>query len=83
MINDYVEPSTPFKLETGKKPSILYLRVLFFTCVVRKATAHVGKKTLNIRHQAQKFFCVIFVEITKHQKGYISYVPHKRNIVSS
>ena len=41
-----------FKLVTGKKPLVSHLRVLFCPCVVRKATSHVGTKTLNIRHQA-------------------------------
>ena len=36
-----------------------------------------------MRHQAQKGFCGIFVGIPQHQKGYIVYVSHKRNITSS
>ena len=34
---------TPFKLATGTKPSVSYLRVLFCPCVVWKSTAHVDK----------------------------------------
>ena len=34
-------------------------------------------------HQAQMVFCGIFVGIPQHQKGYIVYIPHIRNIVSS
>ena len=60
-----------------------HLRVLFFPCVVRKATAHVETKTLNMRHQAQKGFRIIFVEIPEHQKGYLAYVPSTRKIMSS
>ena len=45
------------------------MRVIF-PCVVRKATAHIETNTLNMRHQAQKVFCGIFVEIPEHQKGY-------------
>ena len=71
-----------FKFATGTKPSILHLRVLFCPCFVREDTAHVGKKALNIRHQAQKGFCGIFVGIPQHQKGYLFYVPHKRKIIS-
>ena len=68
LINEDNEPTTPFKLATGTKPSLSHLRVLFFSCVVRKATAHVDKKALNMCHQAQKGFCGIFVGIPQHQK---------------
>ena len=57
-------PTTPFKLMKGKNISVSHLRVLFFPCVVRKATAHSDKKALNMRHQAQKGFRSIFVGIT-------------------
>ena len=75
--------TTPHKLETGTKPSVSHLRVLFFPCVVRKATAHVETKTLNKSHQAQRVFRVIFVGIPDHQKGYLVYVPSTRKIISS
>ena len=55
----------------------------FFSCFVRKATAHVETKTLNMRHQAQKGFRGIFVGIPEHQKGYLVYVPNTRMIISS
>ena len=83
LINEDGGKTTPFKLATGMKPSILHLRVLFFSFVVQKATAHVGTKALNMCHQVQKFFCGIFDGIPQHQKGYLVYVPNKRNIVSS
>ena len=54
LINEDGDPTTPHKLATGTKTSVSHLRVLFFPCVVRKATAHVDTKTLNMRHQAQK-----------------------------
>ena len=63
LINEDGDPTTPHKLATGTKPSVSQLRVLFFPCVVRNATAHVETKTLNMRHQAQKGFCGIFVGI--------------------
>ena len=63
LINKDSDPTTPFKLATGIKPSVSHLRVLFCQCVVRKATAHVGTKTLNMRHLAQKGFRGIFVGI--------------------
>ena len=83
MINEDGNPTTPYKLATGKKPSVSHLCVLFCPCVVWKATAHVGKKVLNMRHQSQKGFHSIFVEIPRHQKGYIVYVPSSSNIISS
>ena len=68
LINEDGDPTTPHKLATGTKPSVSHLRVLFCPCVVRKSTAHVEKKTLNMRHQAQKGFRGIFVGIPEHQK---------------
>ena len=38
IINEDGDPTTPHKLATGTKPSVSHLRVLFFPCVVRKAT---------------------------------------------
>ena len=63
MINEDGKPTTPYKLATGTKLSVSHLRVLFFPCVVREATAHVGTKALNMRHQSQKGFRGIFVGI--------------------
>ena len=77
------DPTTPYKLATGKKPSVSHLRVLFCPCVVQKATANIGTKALNMRHQTQKEFCGIFVGIPQHQKGYLVYVPITRKIMSS
>ena len=50
LINQYGEPTTPFKLVTGTNPSVSHLRVLFCPCDVRKATAHVDKR---------RYICVI------------------------
>ena len=83
LINEDGDPTTPQKLATGTKPSVLHLRVLFCPCVVRKATAHVETKTLNMRHQAQKGFCGIFVGIPEHQKGYLVYIPSTRKVILS
>ena len=52
LINEDGNPTTPLKLSTGTKPSVLHLRVLFCLYAVRKATAHVETKKLNMRHQA-------------------------------
>ena len=68
LINEDGDPTTPHKLATGTKPSVSHLRVLFCPCVVRKATAHVETKALNMRHQAQEGFLGIFVSIPEHQK---------------
>ena len=75
LINEDGDPTTPHKLATGTKPSVSHLRVLFFPCVVRKATAHVDTKTLNMRHQAHKGFRSIFVGIPQHQKYTLSTYP--------
>ena len=45
LINEDGDPTTPYKMSTRTKPSVLYLRVLFCPCVVRKSTAHVETKT--------------------------------------
>ena len=82
LINKDGDPKMPHKRATGTKPSVSHLRVLFCPCVVQKATAHVNKKTLNMRHQAQKGFRGIFVGITQHQKGYHVYVPSTRKVIS-
>ena len=57
--------------------------MLFCMCVLRKATAHVGKKALNMCHQAQKGFQGIFVVNPQHQQGYLVYVPGTRKIIYS
>ena len=80
LINKDGDLTTSFKLETGKKPSVSHLRVLFCPCVLRKAAAHVDKKLLNMRHQAQNGFCGIFVGIPQHHKGYLVYVPSTKKL---
>ena len=82
-INEDGDPTMPHKLARGTKPSVSHLRVLFCPCVVRKSTAHVETKTLNMCHQAQKGFCGIFVGITEHQKGYLVYVISTRKLICS
>ena len=81
-INKYGKPTTSFKLATGTKPSVSHSRVLFCPCVVRKSTASVDKKSLNMRHQAQKRFRSIFVGIAQHQKVCLVYVSSTRKIIS-
>ena len=61
IIDEDGDPTTPYKPATGTKPSVSDLHVLFFPCAVRKGTARVGAKALNMCHQAQKGFCGIFV----------------------
>ena len=72
-----MQPHTRHLLMSGM------LNVLFYPCVVRKSTAHVETRTLNMRHQAQKRFCGIFVGMTQHQKGYLVYVHSTRKVISS
>ena len=81
LINEDGDPTTPHKLSTSMKPSVSHFSVLFFPCVVRKATAHVETKTLNMRHQAQKGFRGIFMGIPQHQKLYLVYVPSTRKVI--
>ena len=68
LINEYGDPTTPYKLATGTKPSVLHSCVLFFQFFVRKATAHVGIKALNMRHQEQKGFAVSSLEFHSIKK---------------
>ena len=74
MLNQDGEPTTPHKLEICAKSSVSNLRVLFYPCVVQKATAYVEKKVLNMCHWSKKSSWVIFVGITQHHKGYLFYV---------
>ena len=83
VINGDGDTTTAHKLATGKKPSVSHLHVLCCTCVVRKDTAHIETKTLNVCHQDQKGFRSIFVGIPDHQKGYLVYVHSTRKIISS
>ena len=83
LINEDGDPTTPHKMATGTKPSVSHIHVLFCPCVVRKATAQVETKTLNMCHQAQKGFCGIFMGIQQHQKGYLVYVPSTRKVILS
>ena len=83
LINEYGESTTTFKLATGTRPSVSYSRLFFCPYFVQKSTTHIDRKALNIRHQAQKAFSRIFVEIPEYQKGYLVYVPIIRKIISS
>ena len=75
IINEYGNPTTPHKLAIGTKLSVSHLRMLFCPCVVRKATAHVETKTLNMHHQAQKGFRGIFVGIPSIKKDILCKYP--------
>ena len=68
LINEDGDPTTAYKLATGTKHSVSHLHVLFCPCVVWKDTAKFVTKELNMRHQAQRGFCGIFVGILHHQK---------------
>ena len=62
IINEDREPTTPFKLVTGKKTSVSHLRMLFPPCISQKYTENVDKKALNMHRQALKGFCSIFLK---------------------
>ena len=83
MINKDGDLTTQFKLATGTKTLVSHLRVLFRPCIVRKDTAHVDKKALNMRHQTQNGFRGIVVVIPQHQKGHLVYITSTRKIISS
>ena len=83
LVNQDGEPSILHKMENFMKPLVSNPHVLFCTCVVLKATAHVNTTVLKTRHQSQNFFCGIFVGITQHQKCYLIYVPSTQKIVFS
>ena len=51
--------------------------------VVRKSTAHVDTKALNMCRQSKNRFWGIFVVIPQYQKGHLIYVPIIVKIVSS
>ena len=65
LINEDGDLTTIYKLATGTKPSVSHLCVLFCPFILRKATSRLGTKVLNMCHQAQKGFRVIFVGISK------------------
>ena len=69
LINKYGEPTTPFKLAKDIKTSVSHLRMLFYPRVILKATANVGTKLLNIRHQAQNIFAVFLLEFHSIRKS--------------
>ena len=61
LMNQNGEPTTPSKLATGTKPSMLHLCVLFCPCFVQESTAHFGERALNMSHQVQTCFWGIFL----------------------
>ena len=69
LLNKDGDQTITFKLATGTKNLVSHLRVLFFTVVMRKSTAHVGTKVSDMRQQAQKGFHGVFVEIPQIKKG--------------
>ena len=68
LINEDCDPITPYKIATGKKPSVLHLRVLFCPCVVRKPTAHVGKSHYICVTKHKSFFAVYSLEFHNTKK---------------
>ena len=62
LVNHNGEPTMPHKLATSTKPSLSNLHILFFSCVLQKATAHVDTKALKMRHQSQNIFGLYSLE---------------------
>ena len=60
LIDKDIDPTTPYKVETGMKNEISHLCLLFCLCAMQKSTAHLGKKALNICHQEQRGFLGIY-----------------------
>ena len=83
LTNEDGDLTMPHKMSTGKKPSVSHSPLFFCPCVVRKATEHIEKNTLNMCYQAQKGLRGIFVGIPEHQNLYLVYVPSTRKIISS
>ena len=54
LINEDGDPTTPQKLATGTKPSVSHLRVIFYPCVVQKATAQVEPKGVKYASSSTK-----------------------------
>ena len=78
LVNQDSETTTRHKMATGKKTLVSNLRVLFCSCVVQKATAHVYTKALNMLHQSQRYFWGIFVGIPQHQRCDLIYSPRTK-----
>ena len=56
LVNQYSEPNTPHKLETGQNKSLSNPCALFYPYVVLNSTSHIDTKVLNMCHQLQKGF---------------------------
>ena len=79
LLNQYGEPTTLHKLDTGTKLLLSNPHVLFFTCVVQKSDYACFKMELNINNQSQRGFWGIFIVITQHKKGASStYIVHRK-----
>ena len=77
LVNQDGEPTKPQILATGTKHSVSDLNVLFFPCVLEKATAHVDTKAL-IMHHYKEVIVASSVESHNTRKGYLIYVPITR-----
>ena len=58
----------PFKIWTGKKPSVSQSNVLFLPYVVQNLNVHFRTKALNMHHQAKKVFTVSSLELHRIKK---------------
>ena len=62
LVNHHGEQTTPQKLTMVTKTLVSNICVLVYICVVRKSTAHVDTKALNMRHQSKKGFVESLLE---------------------
>ena len=64
LINKDGDPTMPYKLATGTKPSLSHLRMLFCPCVVRKANVHVAG--LNGVVRSPSSFIILLIGRTRN-----------------
>ena len=75
LINEDGDPTTPYKLETGMKPPVSHLRVLFCLCGVQKATGHVETKTLTCVTKLRRVFAASSWEYHSTKKDTLGMYP--------
>ena len=62
LINEDKNQTIPFKLATGRKNPVSHIHVLFCPYVVRKATAHMGKRRQICITKRKRVFAVSWLE---------------------
>ena len=80
-INKDDKPTTPFKLVTGKKPSITFTRVILSICCT-KSYCTCWDKGIKYTSSRVKWFPRYLRWNSTTSKRYLVYVPHRWNIIS-